>query len=185
MGNVTYSMTMSLDGYIAGPGGDIGWTAPDDELFQFHLEQVRAVDAHVCGRGLYETMVYWETAHENPSLPDHELEFARIWRALPKVVFSRTLDSVIGNARLVREGLADEVSALKRQYDGDIAVGGAGLAAELTRLGLVDEYVPFIAPVVLGGGTPFLPSLERPIALELADARTFGSRVVYARYRRA
>jgi len=185
MGKVIYSMTVSLDGYIAGPGGDIGWSAPDEELFRFHTERVRALGAHLCGRRLYETMLYWETAHEDPALPGDQLEFARIWQALPKVVFSRTLDTVTGHARLARDGLAEELSALKREHDADLEIGGAALAGELMRLGLVDEYRAFISPVVLGGGTPFLPSLEQPIALQLVETRTFGSRVVYARYRRA
>ncbi len=98
MRTVIYSMSVSLDGFIAGPDGDIGWTAPDQELFRFHVEQTREVSAHLCGRGLYETMLVWETA-EAPRFGPDELEFARIWKAIPKVVFSTTLEQVQGNAR--------------------------------------------------------------------------------------
>jgi dihydrofolate reductase len=185
MRSVIYSMGVSLDGFIAGPSGEIDWSAPDPELHRFHNQQMREVGAHLCGRRLYEAMVYWETAGENPSLPEPEAEFARLWKELPKVVFSTTLGSVEGNARLVRDGVAHEVARLKAEPGEPLAVGGAGLAATLTRLGLIDEYRPFVSPVVLGGGTPYLPALDEPIHLELVETRTFGSRVVYLRYRRA
>ena len=184
MPRVTYSMGVSLDGFIAGPDGSFDWSAPDEELHRFHNEQTRALGAHVCGRRLYEVMVYWETADQDPSLGEPELEFAGLWQALPKVVFSTTLEAVEGNARLATAGLADEVAALKAQPGEDIAVGGAGLAGALARLGLIDEYRLFVSPVVLGGGTPFFPALEERIPLELVETRTFGSRVVYLRYAR-
>jgi dihydrofolate reductase len=139
---------------------------------------------HLCGRRLYETMVYWETAGENPSAPEHELEFARIWKDMPKIVFSRTLEKVEGNARLVREGAAEAIAELKRQPGKDVAVGGAGLASTLIERGLIDEYRLFVSPVVLGGGTQYFPALAERIDLELLETRTFGSRVVYVRYRR-
>jgi dihydrofolate reductase len=179
-----YSMGVSLDGFIAGPGGEIDWSAPDEELHRFHNEQTRELGAHLCGRRLYEEMRYWETADQNPSAAEHELEFARIWKALPKIVFSKTLESVEGNARLARDGIAEEVARLKQQPGKDLAVGGAGLAAAMIELGLVDEFGLFVNPVVLGGGTPFFPALEERVDLELVETRTFGSRVVYARYRR-
>ncbi|HEY0343314.1 MAG TPA: dihydrofolate reductase family protein [Solirubrobacteraceae bacterium] len=184
MRKVIYSMTVSLDGLIAGPGGEIDWSPPDEELHRFHNQQTRDIGVHLCGRRLYETMVYWETAEENPSAAEYELEFARIWKALPKLVFSRTLRQVEGNARLLRDGVAEEVAALKQQPGKDIAVGGAGLASTLVELGLVDEYRLFVSPVVLGAGTPYFPALEARIDLELVETRTFGSRVVYVRYRR-
>jgi dihydrofolate reductase len=182
MRKLIYSMGVSLDGFIAGRGGEIDWSAPDEELHRFHNQQMREVGVHLCGRRLYETMVYWETAHLDPALPETELEFARIWRAVPKIVFSSTLESVVGNARLVREGVAAEVAKLRDQPGADVAVGGAGLASTLARLGLIDEYGLFISPVVLGGGTPYFPALDEPIDLELVETRTFGSRVVYVRY---
>ena len=182
---VIFSMGVSLDGFIAGPDGEIDWSAPDEELHRFHNQQTRELGAHLCGRRLYEVMLYWETADENTSAAEHELEFARIWKQLPKIVFSTTLEQVEGNARLASAGVAEEVAELKQQPGKDLAVGGAGLAATLARLGLIDEYRLFVSPVVLGGGTRFFPALERRIDLELAETRTFGSRVVYLRYRRA
>ena len=185
MRKLIYSMGVSLDGFIAGPDGEIDWSAPDEELHRFHNQQTREIGAHLCGRRLYEVMVYWETAEEkNPSLPEHELEFARIWKNMPKIVFSKTLEEVEGDARLVRYGVAGEVARLKEEPGKDLAVGGAGLASSLIKLGLVDEYRLFVSPTVVGGGTPFFPALEERIDLELVETRTFSSRVVYARYRR-
>jgi dihydrofolate reductase len=181
---VIYSMGVSLDGFIAGPGGDFDWAAPDEELHRFHNEQTRELGAHFCGRRLYETMVYWETADRDPSAPEIVVEFAQIWQSLPKIVFSTTLERVEGNTRLARAGVAEEVAALKEQPGKDLAVGGAGLAATFTKLGLIDEYRLFVSPVVVGGGTPFFPALDERIDLELIETRTFGSRVVYERYRR-
>ena len=181
---VIFSMGVSLDGFIAGPDGEIDWSAPDEELHRFHNQQTRELGAHLCGRRLYEVMLYWETAGENTSAAEHELEFARIWKQLPKIVFSTTLETVEGNARLVRDGVAEEVARLKEQSDKDVAVGGAGLASTLIKLGLVDDYRLFVNPVVLGGGTRYFPALEDRIDLELVETRTFGSRVVYVRYRR-
>lgn len=183
MRELIYSMTVSLDGYIAAPGGAIDWTAPDEELFLFHTQQVEEIGVHLCGRRLYETMVYWETAEEGPLPPEH-VEFARIWKALPKVVFSTTLQGVVGNTTLARDGVGEEVARLKEQPGRDIAVGGAGLAGACMRLGLIDEWRLFVSPVMLGGGTPYFPTLEQRIDLELVETKTFGSRVVYLRYRR-
>jgi dihydrofolate reductase len=129
-------------------------------------------------------MVYWETADQNPSAGEAELEFARIWQSLPKIVFSNTLEKVEGNARLARDGVAEEVAKLREQPGKDLAVGGAGLASAFTRLGLIDEYRLFVNPVVLGGGTPYFSALEERIDLELIETRMFGSRVVYLRYQR-
>jgi dihydrofolate reductase len=184
MGKVIYSMGVSLDGFIAGPNGEIDWSAPDEELHRFHNEQTRELGAHFCGRRLYEVMLYWETAGENASAPEHVLEFARIWKQLPKIVFSETLEKVEGNATLATDGIAEEVARLKQQPGKDLAVGGAGVASAFTKLGLVDEYRLFVSPVVLGGGTRYFPALEERINLELVETRTFGSRVVYVRYRR-
>lgn len=183
MRKLIYSMGTSLDGFIAGPEGDIDWGAPDEELHRFHNEQTRELGVHLLGRRLYETMVSWETADRNPGADDVTVEFARIWQALPKIVFSSSLEQVEGNTVLARGGLAEEVGRLKREDGRDIAVGGAGLAGECARLGLIDEYRLFVSPVVLGGGTPFFPPLDNRINLELVEARTFGSRVQYLRYR--
>jgi dihydrofolate reductase len=185
MGKLIYSMGVSLDGYIAGPSGEIDWSAPDEELHRFHNQQARNTAAHLYGRGLYETMRYWETADQDASLGEPEREFAQIWKATPKVVFSKTLTAVEGNATLRREVVADEIAALGQQATKDLAVGGAGLAASFIRLDLIDEYHLFITPVVLGGGTPFFPPLERQLELALLEARKFGPRVVYLVYERA
>jgi dihydrofolate reductase len=183
MGAVIYSTGVSLDGFIAGPEGEIDWAAPDQELMRFHNEQTRELGVHLCGRRLYETMLPWETAGETRSDP-LELEFAQIWKAIPKVVFSSTLQQVEGNARLARAGVADEVATLKEQSDKNVSVGGAGLASSLVELNLIDEYRLFVSPVVLGGGTRYFPPLDERIGLELVETRTFGARVVYLRYRR-
>jgi dihydrofolate reductase len=177
-------MTVSLDGFIAGPGGDIDWSAPDEELHRFHNERTRTVGAQLCGRRLYETMLWWETVDEATASPV-AAEFARIWKPIPKVVFSTTLSSVEGNARLAADSLAEEVARLRDVPDDQVVgVGGAGLAAGLIQLDLIDDYRQFVAPVILGGGTPYFPPLDHRLQLELVETRTFGSRVIYARYRR-
>jgi len=183
MRRLIYSMTVSLDGFIAGPDGAIDWSVPDEELFRFHTQRVQETGVQLCGRRLYETMLYWETAQET-SLPEEQVEFAQIWKALPKVVFSTTLESVVGNTRLARDGVSEEVSRLKEQPGKEIAVGGAGLARACMKLGLIDEWRLFVSPVLLGGGTPYLPPLDETINLELVETQTFGARVVYLRYRR-
>jgi len=183
MRKLIYSMGTSLDGFIAGRQGEIDWGAPDEELHRFHNEQTRELGMHLLGRRLYETMVYWETADRDPAASDVTVEFARIWQALPKIVFSSSLETVAGNARLATAGVAEEVARLKREDGADIAVGGAGLAGACARLGLIDEYRLFVSPVVLGGGTPFFPPLDERIDLELVETRTFGSGVQYMRYR--
>jgi dihydrofolate reductase len=184
MRKLIYSMGVSLDGFIAGPDGEIDWSAPDEELHRFHNQQARETGAHLYGRRLYEVMRYWETADEERSAPEHELEFARIWKDTPKIVFSKTLEKVEGNARLVRDNVAEEVARLKEEPGNDLAVGGAGLASTLIKPGLIDEYRLFVSPVVLGAGTPYFPALEQRINLELVETRTFGSHVVYVRYRK-
>ena len=183
MRKLIYSMGTSLDGFIAGRQGEIDWGAPDEELHRFHNEQTRELGMHLLGRRLYETMVYWETADRDPVASEVTVEFARIWQALPKIVFSTSLETVEGRARLATAGLAEEVARLKREDGADIAVGGAGLAGACARLSLIDEYRLFVSPVLLGGGTPFFPALDERIDLELVETRTFGSRVQYMRYR--
>jgi dihydrofolate reductase len=177
-----YSMGVSLDGFIAGPDGEIDWSAPDEELHRFHNQQAHETGVHLYGRRLYEVMRPWETRDEEPSAPEHEREFARIWKDTPKIVFSTTLEAVEGNARLVRDDAAEEVARLKEQPGKDLAVGGAGLASTFMRHDLIDEYRLFVSPVVLGSGTPYFPALDERINLELLETRTFGSRVVYLRY---
>jgi dihydrofolate reductase len=179
-----YSMSVSVDGFIADREGAFNWSAPDEDLFRYHVTQTRELGGFLLGRGLYETMLVWET---DPSLQDNEdtTAFADVWCALPKVVFSRTLDSVQGNARLAEASVAEEAAAALDATDKDVGIGGAGLAAAAIELGLVDELRMFRNPVVVGGGTPFLPPVAEGVPLDLVETRTVGSRVIYERYARA
>jgi dihydrofolate reductase len=136
------------------------------------------------GRRLYETMLYWETADQDPALDDADREWTALWKPLPKVVFSTTLPAVQGNARLASGGLAEEIERLRAEPgEGDIAIGGATLAAEAAALGLIDEYRAMVYPVLVGGGIPFFPRGGRRVDLELVETRTFRSRVVHLRHR--
>ena len=179
-----FSMSVSVDGFITDRDGDFAWGAPSDELFRFHLEQVGGLGGYLLGRRLYETMLVWET---DPTFRDTEARaaFADVWCALPKVVFSRTLDSVQGNARLAEASLAEEVAAALDATEKPVSIGGAGLAAQAVELGLVDELRMFRHPIVVGGGTPFLPPVTEDVPLDLIETRTFGSRVIFERYVRA
>jgi dihydrofolate reductase len=184
MRRVTYSMSASVDGYIVGPDGRFDWMPPDEEIFRIATDEVRGVGAHLLGRRLYEAMLYWETVDQSPSLAFSTLEFAAIWKAIPKVVFSTTLSTVQGNARLASRTLAEEIERLKAEPgDGDIAIGGATLAAEAARLGLIDEYRVRVYPLLVGGGIPFFGRGEQRVDLELAETRALRSGVVYMRYR--
>ena len=175
-------MSVSVDGFIADREGAFGWTVPSDGLFRFHTAQIRELGGYLLGRRLYETMLVWET---DPSLREYEpgAAFADVWCALPNVVFSRTLDSVQGNARLAEASPAEEIAAALDATDKDVAIGGAGAAAAVEQ-SFVDELRMFRYPVAVGGGTPFLPPVTEAVALELIETRTFGSRVVYERYQR-
>ncbi|SOD70289.1 dihydrofolate reductase [Jatrophihabitans sp. GAS493] len=189
-----YSMGVSVDGYIADRDGNFGWSPPSDELFAFHLARVSGLGSYLCGRRLYETMLPWET---EPAMRETELgaEFADVWAALPKVVFSRTLDSVQGNARLARSSVAEEIATAlgetgngatgKDEIGKDAEIGGPGLAAAAIELGLVDELRIFRLPILVGGGTPYLPVTAEETPLDLIETRTFDSHVIYERYRRA
>jgi dihydrofolate reductase len=184
MRSVTYSMGVSLDGYIVGPDGDFDWTAPDEEVFRFWIDQIRHVGVHLMGRRLYETMLYWETADQDQALDDAELEWAALWNPLPKVVFSTTLTTVEGTARLATGSVADEIERLRAEPgDGEIAIGGATLAAEAAASGLIDEYRTMVHPVLVGGGIPYFPHHEHRADLELVEHRAFTSDVVYLHYR--
>lgn len=184
MRSVTYSMSVSLDGYIVGPDGKFDWTPPEEEVFRFATDEIREAGVHLLGRRLYETMLYWETVDQHPSLDFSTREFAAIWRALPKVVFSTTLSAVQGHARLASGSLAEEIERLRAEPgDGNIAIGGATLAAEAAALDLIDEYWVRVYPVLVGGGIPFFPQHERRVDLELVDTRALSARVVYLRYR--
>ncbi|ACZ40374.1 dihydrofolate reductase family protein [Sphaerobacter thermophilus] len=186
MRTVVYGMMVTIDGFIEGPNHQLDWPIIDDELHEYVNEQQRSKDTYVLGRRLYEMMeAFWPTADQDPSAPPYIVEFARIWRDTPKVVFSKTLDQVGPNARLVRDDVVDEVARLKQQPGKDIDVGGASIAASLMRHDLIDEYHLFIHPVVLGGGTPMFPALSDQRLLRLIDMRTFRSGVVFLRYQPA
>jgi dihydrofolate reductase len=178
-----YSMSVSVDGFITDREGAFEWGAPSEELFRFHLAQVSELGGYLLGRRLYEAMLVWET---DPSLRETELRaaFADVWCALPKVVFSRTLDSVQANARLAEGSVAEEAAAALGATDKDVSIGGAGLAAAAIELGLVDELRMFRYPVVVGGGKPFLPPVTEDVPLNLIETRTFASRVIFERYGR-
>jgi dihydrofolate reductase len=177
-------MGVSVDGFVNDREGGIGWSVPSDELFLFHIAQIGELGGYLLGRRLYETMLVWET---DPSLRENEpgAVFAEIWGAIPKVVFSRTLQRVEGNARLAEGSVAEEVAAALEASDKDVSIGGPGLAGAAIELGLVDELRMFRNPVLLGGGTPFLPALTEAVPLELVESRTFASGVIYERYARA
>ena len=166
-----YSMSTSVDGFIADSQGAFEWTAPSKELFRFHTALESELGGYLLGRRLYETMLVWET---DPTMRGTESQaaFADVWCAIPKVVFSHTLDSVQGNARLAEASLAEEAAAALDATDKDVSIGGAALAAAAIELGLVDEMRIFRNPVVVGGGTPFLPPVTEHIALDLIETRT-------------
>ena len=182
MRKVIYSMFVSLDGFIEGPNRDLDWHIVDEELHKYVNDQERALDTHLYGRRMYEVMSYWQTADTNPSSPEYEVEYAHIWKSIPKIVFSKTLERVEGNARLVWEDVVEEVTRLKEQPGKDLEVGGAHLASTLIQSGLVDEYRIYVHPVILGTGTPMFPALDEGIKLRLVETHTFSSGVVFLRY---
>jgi dihydrofolate reductase len=175
-----YSMITSLDGYTTDPDGGIDWAEPDEEVLAFLNAKERTTGTYLFGRRMYETMRYWETADLAGRSPGSN-DFASMWRAADKIVYSTTLDSV-DTARTVLEPRFDPDAVRELKRDGDVSVGGPGLAAEAIRAGLVDEYQLFVAPVAVGGGTPFFPE-GVSLRLELTDERRFASGFVYLSYR--
>ena len=185
MRKVIYAMSVSLDGFIEATDGDLRWSYPDEELHSHFNEQEKLIDIHLYGRRLYENMAsYWPTADENPDSPQVEMEFARLWKDMQKLVFSTTLKKVGWNSRLVSGDIATQVDRLKAQPGGDMSVGGAGLAASFMQLGLIDEYRLYLHPLILGGGKPMFQQLQNKINVELVETHRFGSGVVLLRYRR-
>lgn len=183
MRTLTFGMNVSLDGYIAAPGDDIGWSAPSDELFQWWSDRVGTTGLALYGRKLWETMsAYWPTADQQPGVTPSEIEFAQRWRDMPKVVFSSTTSTVDPNTRLVTGDAVAEITRLKAEDGGPMDIGGATLAAAAMRAGLIDEYVLATAPVLVGSGTPFFTALDTRVDLELMEARTFPGGVVLTRY---
>ena len=177
MRKLTFGMNLSLDGYIAAPGDDLGWSVPSDELFQWWSDRVGATGLALYGRKLWETMSsHWPTADRQPGATPAEIEFARRWRDMPKVVFSSTTSTVDWNTRLVTGDAVTEITRLKTEDGGPIDVGGATLAAAAMRAGLIDEYVLATAPVLVGSGTPFFTALDNWVNLNLVETRTFRRR---------
>ena len=186
MGKLIYTLNVSLDGYIEDRQGSIDWGTVDDELHTWFNGHASEVEASLYGRRLYETMAgYWPTAAGDPEATGPMLEFARIWNATPRFVFSTTLREVGPGSRIVQGDVEGILRDVRREFSGDLEVGGAALAAQFVQRGLVDEYRLLVHPVIVGGGKPYLPDLERPITLRLADTRTFGSGVVLLAYRAA
>lgn len=182
MGTLSYTMSISLDGYVEDPAGSIAFTDPDEEVHRFANQQARETAAFLFGRGLYDVMEDFWTAPERADGDAVEAEFAELYVATPRIVFSDSLTSVAPGCRLVRRADAvAEVIRLKKETDGDLAVGGARLAASL--LDLIDEFRPRVVPAVLGGGTPYLPP-GAEVTLRLVEQRTFRDGTVHLRYKR-
>ncbi|MGY1708149.1 dihydrofolate reductase family protein [Geodermatophilus sp. SYSU D00758] len=185
MRKIVLHTSISLDGFFEGPDGDIGWHRVDDELHSHFNEELAAMSAFLEGRRTYQLMeAFWPTADADPAATGPMAEFADIWRRTPKLVFSRTLDQVGPNAELLREVDADRIRELAAQPGGDMALGGADLAAEFRRLDLVDEYRLYVHPVLLGRGRPLFGEADRPAGLRLVETRTFGNGVVQLRHAR-
>ncbi|MFC8226090.1 dihydrofolate reductase family protein [Streptomyces sp. NPDC057287] len=183
MRKLIYGMNLTLDGYIAAPGDDIGWSVPSDELFQFWSDQLEATDLSLYGRKLWQTMSsYWPTADQQPDATRAEIEFARRWRDMSKVVFSSTTDTVDWNTRLVTGDVVAEITRLKTEDGGPMDIGGATLAGAAMRAGLIDEYVLATAPVLVGSGTPFFTVLDNWVNLNLVETRTLPCGVILTRY---
>jgi dihydrofolate reductase len=180
---VIYLLNVSLDGFTATPEDGPAWTTVDDEIHAWFNDQMRGMDAALYGRRMYETMAaYWPTGEDDPAGTDTTREFARIWNPMPKVVFSNSLDGVAHNSRLVRGDVAPVLDELRREFDGELGVGGPDLASQFVRGGLVDEYRLVVHPIVLGHGTPYWPELDAPLRLRLVERETFQSGVVAERY---
>jgi dihydrofolate reductase len=183
MRKLTYGMNVTLDGYIAAPGDDIGWSAPSDELFAWWTDRMREVGTSLYGRKLWQTMSpYWETADKEPGAKPKEIEFARLWQDTLKVVFSSTLDEVEGNARLFKCDAVAEITRLKAEDGDPMEIGGATLAGAAMRAGLIDEYIVVTAPVLVGDGTPFFTKLDSWVNLSLVETRKFPDGVIMTRY---
>jgi dihydrofolate reductase len=186
MRKIVAMMSISLDGYFEGPDRELDWHMVDDELHTHFNEELAAMSAFLDGRVTYELMAgFWPTADQDPASTAPMVEFARIWRDMPKIVFSRTLERAEWNTTIRREVRPDEIRELKEQPGGDMALGGAELAAAFREHDLIDEYRLYVHPVLLGRGKPLFPVEEQRQTLRLAGTRTFGNGVVQLRYERA
>ena len=186
MRKLVYALQMSLDGFMAGPDGELDWHIVDEQLHRHFNEQERVTEVALYGRKLYQLMSdYWPTADSDPALADYAAEYAPIWRATQKVVFSRTLERVEWNSRLVRTDAAAEVARLKVEGDGLMTVGGAELGSSMLAAGLVDEVGVYLQPVAIGAGKPMFRPEAAGVKLTLVDSLAFDSGVVRLRYRTA
>jgi dihydrofolate reductase len=187
MGRLMYTLNVSLDGFVETQDRSLDWGVVDDELHTWFNDHTRQVDASLYGRGLYETMAaYWPTAASDPAATGPMREFAVTWAQTPRYVFSTTLEAVEHNSQLVRAGdIGEALDHIRAEHAGTLEVGGARLAHEFVKRGLVDEYWMVVHPVVLGAGTPYFPPGSPPQALELIETRTFASGVVLLAYRRS
>lgn len=182
MRTLTYAMNVSLDGFVATPGGDVGWGVPSDELFEFWSDRVAATGTALYGRRLWQEMsAHWPTADRQPGATPAQAAYARRWRAMPKVVFSSTIAAVDG-ARVVTGDPVREIARLRAEDGGPLDIGGPTLAAAAARAGLVDEYALVTHPVLIGGGTPFFPAVPHRVHLDLVETRPFPGGVLLTRY---
>lgn len=185
MRKIVFMISVSLDGFFEGPDGDLGWHLVDDEVHTHFNELLESMSVFIEGRRTYELMeAFWPTADEDPDSPAPMVEFAGIWRATPKIVYSRTLEAVGDNATIVREVAPDEVRALQAGPGGDMVIGGPDLARTFMEHDLIDEYRFYIHPVMIGRGTPLFTPSDRTVDLRLAETRTFGNGVTLLRYER-
>ncbi|MEU9531740.1 dihydrofolate reductase family protein [Streptomyces sp. NPDC048213] len=186
MRKIIYWMSMSLDGFIEGPGRNIDWHTVDEELHSYFNEQLAGMGGMLDGRVTHQLMAdFWPTADQDPANEGPMAEFAVIWRNMPKYVYSRTLEHADWNTTIVREVIPEEVRALKEQPGGDLALGGADLAASFAAHDLIDQYRVYIHPVLIGRGKPMFPAEETMRPLRLTGSRTFGTGVVELCYDRA
>jgi dihydrofolate reductase len=185
MRKLIWMMSVSVDGYMEGPDRELDWHMVDDELHRHFNEELGAMGAFLDGRVSYELMAgYWPTADQDPSSTEPVVEFARIWRDMPKFVYSRTLERAGWNATVVRDVVPEEVMELKAQPGGDLVLGGADLAAAFMHHDLIDEYRIYVHPIIIGQGKPMFRPSDAKLSLMLAETRTFGNGVVLLRYQR-
>ncbi len=185
MRKIIWTMSVSVDGYMEGPNREIGWHMVDDELHRHMNAWIGSAGTFLEGRVTYELMAgFWPTADEDPAASATIVEFARIWRDMPKVVYSRTLEHADWNATIAHDVVPAEVLALKAQPGGDIVLGGSDLGAEFARHDLIDEYRLYVHPVIIGRGKQALHLSDAKVALQLVEIRTFGNGVVMMRYER-
>ncbi len=184
MREIVYFASISVDGYLGAADGDDAWVVPDPELHRHFNELEATVDTHLYGRRMYELMAgFWPTVDESPDAVDYEAEYARLWRVMPKVVFSRSLSRVEWNSRLFSGDASEEVARLKREPGKAMSIGGTALATSLAQAGLIDEFRFYVMPAIVGAGTSIFSALGRHIDLTPIEVRQFSAGAVLLRYR--